>query len=127
MYFLWKNLGWVNIGLLVLVISHFVLRRVNKFAFANKNKGLRKVSVIMSKIHPYITGLLLISAFLHGFNLAGGIRFHSGYLAFAAILLQSIFGVLVKLKKKKLILVTHRIIGLALVISVILHVTLMKT
>lgn len=127
MYFLWKYLGWVNIGLLVLIISHFVLRRVNKLALANKNKVLRKVSTTMSKIHPYLTGLLLVSAFLHGFNLAGGIRFHSGYIAFLAILLQSFFGTLVKITKKKPILITHRIIGLLLITAVITHVLIMKT
>ena len=127
MYFIWKNLGWVNIGLLILVITHFILRRVNKFAFYNKNQFLRKVSSFMAKIHPYLTGFLLLSAFLHGFNLAGGIRFHSGYIAFAAILLQGIFGTLVKFKKKKPILVAHRIFGIILIISVIVHVIIMKT
>lgn len=127
MYFIWKNLGWVNISLLVLIIMHFVLRRVNKLAYKNKNQLLRKLSTIMSKIHPYLTGLLLVTAFLHGFNLAGGIRLHSGYIAFTAILLQSIFGVLVKFKKKKPILIAHRTIGLLLIISVLFHVILMKT
>lgn len=127
MYYFFKYLGWVNITLLVLIITHFILRRVNKYGFKNKNKFLRRISVFMSKIHPYITGLLLISAFFHGYNLAGGIRLHSGYIAFAAILLQAYFGAIVKFKKKKPILVTHRIIGLLLVISVLVHVILMKT
>lgn len=127
MYYFFKYLGWVNITLLVLIITHFILRRVNKYGFKNKNKLLRRISIFMSKIHPYITGLLLISAFFHGYNLAGGIRFHSGYIAFAAILLQACFGALVKFKKKKSILITHRIIGLILVASVLAHVVLMKT
>lgn len=127
MYYFFKFLGWVNITLLVLIITHFMLRRVNKYGFKNKSKLLRRISIFMSKIHPYLTGLLLVSAFLHGFNLAGGIRLHSGYIAFAAILLQASFGALVKFKKKKPILITHRIIGLLLVASVFVHVILMKT
>ena len=127
MYYFFKYLGWVNISLLTLIIMHFLLRRVNKFAFKNKNKPLRKISLFMSKIHPYLTGMLLLTAFLHGYNLAGGIRFHSGYIAFFAILLQGVFGLLVKFKKGKTILITHRIIGLTLVVSVITHVILMKT
>ncbi|MCD6322169.1 MAG: hypothetical protein J7L77_04010 [Clostridiales bacterium] len=127
MYCFFKYLGWVNITLLVLIITHFILRRVNKYGFKNKNKLLRRISAFMSKVHPYLTGLLLISAFFHGFNLAGGIRLHSGYIAFVAILLQASFGTLVKFKKKKPILITHRIIGLLLVASVFVHVILMKT
>jgi len=127
MYYFFKYLGWVNITLLVLIITHFILRRVNKYGFKNKNKLLRRISAFMSKVHPYLTGLLLVSAFLHGFNLAGGIMLHSGYIAFAAILLQAIFGILAKFKKKKPILITHRIIGLLLVASVFVHVILMKT
>ena len=127
MYYFFKYLGWVNITILVLIITHFLLRRINKYGFKNKSKMLRRISTSMSKVHPYLTGLLLVSAFLHGFNLAGGIRLHSGYIAFAAILLQAIFGTLVKFKNKKPILITHRIIGLLLVVSVLIHVILMKT
>lgn len=126
MYYFYKYLGWVNIGLLTLIISHFILRRINKYGFGNKNKVLRKISIFMSKIHPYLTGVLVITAFLHGYNLAGGIRLHSGYIAFLVILMQAIFGVLVKYRKKKPILITHRIIGIALVASVITHVLIMK-
>ncbi len=127
MYYFFKYLGWVNIGLLVLIITHFLLRRINKYGFKNKSKGLRKFSIFMSKVHPYLTGALVITAFLHGYNLAGGIRLHSGYIAFAAILLQGTFGVLVKFTKKKPILIAHRLIGLILTAAVITHVILMKT
>ena len=126
MYYFFKYLGWVNITLLVLVITHFILRRINKYTLKNKNKGIRKTAAFMAKIHPVIAGALVISAFFHGYNLAGGIRFHSGYIAFAAILLQMIFGSMVKYIRKKPILIIHRIIGLLLVASVIVHVILMK-
>lgn len=126
MYYFLKILGWVNISLLTLVISHFILRRINKAGFGNKNKTIRKISVFMSKIHPYIAGLLLISAFFHGFNLIGGIRLHSGFIAFFAILVQMTFGVLVKYTKKKPILIIHRFAGLLLVAAVITHIILMK-
>ena len=127
MYYFFKFLGWVNIALLVLVISHFILRRVNKYGFKNKGKLLRRIATSMSKVHPYIVGLLLVTAFLHGYNLAGGIRLHSGFIAFAVILLQSGFGILVKYVKKKPVLIIHRITGLLLVVSVFIHVILMKT
>jgi hypothetical protein len=127
MYWLFKNLGWVNIGLLVMIIMHFILRRVNKYTLGNKSKFLKKASKFMSSLHPYLTGLLLISAFLHGYNLVGGIRLHSGFIAFFVILLQTILGVLVKKFFKKPILIFHRFTGLAIVIAVITHVVLMKT
>ena len=126
MYYFFKYLGWVNITLLILVITHFLLRRINKFGFGNKSKALRKISSYMSKIHPFIAGALVVSAFFHGWNLAGGIRLHSGYIAFAAILLQLVFGTMVKYLKKKPILIIHRFTGLALVTAVIVHVLIMK-
>lgn len=127
MYILFRSLGWVNIGLLVLVITHFLLRRINKYTLGNKNKFLKKASKFMSNIHPYISGLLLISAFLHGYNLVGGIRLHSGFIAFSVILLQMILGVIVKKTFKKPILYIHRFTGIAIVVTVIVHVVLMKT
>ena len=81
----------------------------------------------MSRIHPYLTVLLVITAFLHGYNLTGGIKFHSGYIAFATILLQGGFGIMVKSIKKKPILIIHRITGILLVLSAVIHVILMKT
>ncbi len=127
MYYLFKYLGGVNIVLLTLIITHFVLRRVNKFGFKNKSKLLRKTSLFMSRIHPYLMVLLVITAFLHGYNLVGGIKLHSGYIAFAIILLQGGFGIMVKSIKKKPILTIHRSLGLILTIAAAVHVILMKT
>lgn len=126
MYYFFKYLGWVNITLLALVITHFLLRRISKYCFKNKSKGLRKLASAMSKAHPFIAGALVVSAFFHGWNLAGGIRLHSGYIAFAAILLQLALGTMVKYMKKKPILIIHRLTGLALVTVVVGHVLLMK-
>ncbi|MBN2559086.1 MAG: hypothetical protein JXB33_10065 [Clostridia bacterium] len=127
MYFVYKYLGWVNIGLLVLILAHFVLRRINRIGFSNKNKFLKKAAAFMSKIHTYLTIVLTATAFFHGFNLAGGIRFHSGYIAFIAILLQATAGALVKARKKKPFLAVHRLTGLLLAATVIIHVIIMKT
>lgn len=126
MYLLYKALGWVNVGLLVLIIMHFTLRRINKYAYKNKNTFFRKTAKFMSKIHPLLTMILLGSAFLHGFNLAGGIRFHSGYIAFFIILIQGMAGILVKLQKKKHFLIIHKITGLLLATAVMVHVIIMK-
>lgn len=127
MYILYRNLGWVNIGLLIMIIMHFILRRVNKYTLNNKNQFLKKSSKFMSAIHPYISVLLLISAFLHGYNMVGGIRLHSGFIAFAVILLQMIFGTVVKYAFKKPVLYIHRFTGIAIVITVTIHVILVNT
>jgi hypothetical protein len=127
MYYFFKYLGWVNITLLLLIITHFILRLVNKFGFKNKNAKLRKTSLIMSKAHPFVSILLAVTAFLHGFNLVGGIRIHSGYIAFLAILIQGLLGGLVKSGKVKGAVKIHRITGLLLAAAVIVHVILMKT
>ncbi len=127
MYILFRNLGWVNLGLLVVITMHFVLRRINRYALGNKNKFLKKASRVIASIHPYVTGLLLVSAFLHGYNMVGGIRLHSGYIAFAVILLQAILGAVVKKYYKKPVLMVHRFTGLALVTAVAIHVILVNT
>ncbi|MFO7611277.1 MAG: hypothetical protein R6W99_02150 [Clostridia bacterium] len=127
MYVVYKYLGWVNIGLLVLILAHFILRRINRIGFSNKNRFMKKAAAFMSKIHPYLTIVLTATAFLHGFNLAGGIRFHSGYIAFIAILLQATAGALVKARKKKQFLIIHRFTGILLATAVIIHVIIMKT
>ncbi len=126
MYLLFKNLGWINIGLLVFIIMHFVLRRINKYALGNKNKFFKKAARFLSTLHPYLTILLIFTAFLHGYNLVGGIRIHSGFLAFTAILLQSILGIVLKKFFKKPVLILHRLAGLAIVATVMVHVVLMK-
>lgn len=59
--------------------------------------------------------------------MVGGIRLHSGYIALAAILVQAIPGGVVKRYFKKPVLMVHRFTGLALVITVTIHVILVNT
>jgi hypothetical protein len=116
-------LGWFNIVLAVIAVALFTLRRVNKYAYNNKNNTLKKILKPLSKIHPVIGITLLISAFLHGDLALGSIfRIHTGPLAWWILLLM--FLTVMLGKQFKVIpqwIKIHRVLAVLMVASIALH------
>ena len=59
-YMIIKVLGITNIVLVLLALSLFTLRRINKHVFSNKNAAIKKIVKPLSKIHPNIGMMLKI-------------------------------------------------------------------
>ena len=59
-YMIIKVLGITNIVLVLLALSLFTLRRINKHVFSNKNATIKKIVKPLSKIHPNIGMMLKI-------------------------------------------------------------------
>ena len=121
---MFRVLGWINIGVLSVIILLYVLRRINKYVFNNKNKQLIMITKKMSQLHPFLGVYLVFSAFLHGYMIVGRLKIHSGYIAWVLLLVQGILGILVKKIKKKSIITIHRLFGIVLIISVVIHIIL---
>ena len=114
-------LGFINALLLTLLLSPFLLRKINKLIFQNKNKALKKSAALLSKMHMYFAYILLATALTHGYMALGTIRLHSGYLLWLLVLVQVIWGNLIKKMKKPYMLKVHRAIGLSSVLLLIFH------
>lgn len=114
-------LGFINLILLILLLSPFAFRRKNKYLFKNENKILKKLTAILSKYHMYFGFILLVTAFLHGYMALGAIRIHSGYILWLWILIQVSLGVYFKKKKKPKVLKIHRVIGVSTLLFLLIH------
>lgn len=114
-------LGFINATLLALLLSPLVLRRINKQAFNNKNKILKKYAGLLSRYHMYFGFILLVNAFVHGYMALGTIRIHSGYALWLVVLIQVSLGLYAKKKKKAKIFNIHRTIGIVSVLFLIIH------
>jgi hypothetical protein len=100
----------------------FLLRRINKYASANKNAILKKIVKQLSKINPYVGITLLISAYIHG-DLALGTIFqiHTGPLIWWVLLLMMLLGTLGKKYRVKHWRKMHQILAILFVVSVFVH------
>lgn len=114
-------LGFINVVLLILLLSPFLLRRTNKYIFKNKNKILKKYAGVFSKYHMYFGFTLLVTAFLHGYMALATIRMHSGYILWLWVFIQVSLGMYAKKKKKPQLFNIHRIIGLLSLVFLIIH------
>lgn len=114
-------LGFINALLLTLLLSPFLLRRINKLIYQNKNKALKKSAASLSKMHMYFAYILLATAFTHGYMALGTIRLHSGYLLWLLVFIQVIWGNIFKKIKKPYMLKIHRTVGLSSLLLLLFH------
>jgi predicted ferric reductase len=122
MYQLIEVLGIVNIVLTVLAALLFSLRRINKYAFSNKNAALKKIVKPLSKAHPIIGFLLLISAYLHGDLALGSMfRVHTGPLTWWVLLVMMLVAMIGRRFKIKNWIKIHRVLAIIMALSVLLH------
>jgi predicted heme/steroid binding protein len=118
-----RLLGMLNAILALCAVSLFVLRRVNKHVWANKNETLKKLLKPLGKIHPYVGIALVIGAFIHG-NVALGtiFRVHTGPLAWFIVFLMMLVALLGKKYKIKNWLSVHRVLAILLAITIFVHI-----
>lgn len=120
--FLGNLLGWTSAFLLFLLILLYLVRRFCKFFKLFQHDSCKKSSIILSKIHPYIGGLIIITGITHGYIvMSGHLRLHTGTILWALILVAGLFFVLGNRFKFKLWLKYHRWVALAVFIAFITH------
>lgn len=115
-------LGWLNIVLALIAGALFTLRRINRRFYGNQQPFLKKLNKPLSKIHPYIGFLLIISAYIHG-DLALGtmFRIHTGPLAWWIVVLMMLVALIGKKYRIKQWLRAHRTLAVVFLVSIGLH------
>lgn len=116
----------MNVSLLTIQIAMYAIRRLNRYFFKNKSETLKKAAKLLKKVHPYSGRLLLITGIVHGYAMAGGIRLHSGYIAWTFILMTAFWGWAGPRYNIKNWLKFHRALAIILVAAAAFHVLKMK-
>lgn len=111
-----------NVVLLLYLVSFPILIEMNKRVLKGKNKDFNKALKSGRKIHPYTGIILIISAAIHGYlKLGGKLMFHTGSLLLLMLVVTGIVGFIYKKKRIKRFALTHRTIGIIIVLLFLLH------
>lgn len=118
-------LGWYNAVLAGLAAALFVLRRLNKRLYANKNALIRQIVSPLSKMHPYIGMTMIFTVGIHG-QLALGtlLRFQTGPLNLYIVVIMMLVALIGKKYRVKNWLKLHRSLAVLLAVAILTHIAL---
>lgn len=117
-----KYLSWFNVILLIYLLSFPLALELNKRVFRGKKKNFNKILKTGRKIHPYVGITLIVTGLIHGFNKLGGeLRFHTGSLLLLILIINGLIGFTYKKKRNKKFATYHRIVGIVIAASFLLH------
>lgn len=114
-------LGWLNIALLAVITSPLWLRKLNGWVFHIPMKKFGRVLKVLRTLHKPLGIALVVIIPIHGFLALGGIRLHTGTVAWAAGLAVVCVGLLYFFLRKPALLKTHRWLALAFVALAVVH------
>lgn len=118
---MYKIFGWLNVSLVVIMISPFILRWINTHVFKSPNPALAKIVKFLRTLHKILGGLLLASAITHAILALSAWRWHTGIILGITAELAAIFAVLFYIFKKKWLFLTHRIIAVVAILLLLVH------
>ena len=114
---MYRILGWTNIAIVVLMLLPFVLVKIAK----NKDGILKKIQKILLKLHRPLSGLLLLSAIVHGYLALGTFALHTGTILLIAVIISVIFASIFIMMKKKVFFTLHRAMASVIILLILLH------
>jgi predicted heme/steroid binding protein len=116
--------GNLNAILATVAASVFILRRINKHRFENKNVTIKNILKPLTKIHPYVGMTLTVTAFMHGMLALGTMfRLHTGPLIWSILVVMLLLATVGKKYKFTPWLKIHRGLALLLILTIITHIT----
>lgn len=104
---MYSILGYISSLLLIILISPFILRTLNK-KFIGNNKKITEIVKKLKKIHKVAGALVAVIAIIHGYMAMGGFRLHTGSILYISMIISIVFGILFAIKKKKQFLNLHK-------------------
>lgn len=118
---MYKILGFVNIGLLVLVTAPFWVRKLNQWFFHSKSPRFAKLMKVLRACHKPAAAALIVSIVAHGWLALGSLTLHTGTVAAVSFLITGLLGLLFYLLHKKGLLQWHRAFALISILLVCVH------
>ena len=114
-------LGWINVGLISLMLLPFAMFNMNSWFFKKKDAVYLKLTKFLRKLHRYLGIPLVISIIYHGFLALGSFRLHTGTILGVMAGTVAIFGLAFILLKKKWAFKAHKVLAIVFVLLLILH------
>ena len=119
--YLYSVLGFLNVGLVTLMLLPYAMRKLNELFFKKKNGAYIEIMRALRKSHRYIGIALVASVLAHGWLALGSFRLHTGTLAGAMVLIMAVFALIFIIAKKKWAFKTHKALAAAFIALAVLH------
>jgi len=116
-----RFIGWLNIGLIGIMVLPFLLRQFSTRVKKIKGTWYPKLNKFLRTIHKPLGIAIALLAMLHGYLVFGGFRLHTGTLEFFAIVIMAALGATFYFTRKKPFLVWHRWALVLLLLMVLVH------
>ncbi|SHE29365.1 hypothetical protein [Alkalibacter saccharofermentans] len=117
-----RILAYINVILLILLASSFILRRIKKYTSIETGPGYNKALKIMGKLHPYLGISLILSGIVHGYMAIRTVRLNTGYILWGLIVVMGLIRVYGAVTKNKNWVKVHRVIDILVFIALLFHV-----
>ncbi len=119
---MYKVLGIINIVLIVAITSPLWLRKLNQLFFHTKDPRFARVLKALRTLHkPFGIALVFFLIPIHGYLALGGLRLHTGLIAWIAALATAALGLAFFLSKKRALFKLHRWMALAFILLIAVH------
>lgn len=114
-------LGWLNIGLLVVMTSPFWLRFLNERTLRLKGGVYGKTIKFLRTIHKPLGGAIIVIALIHAYLAWGILRLHTGFFVWFTVFATAVLGASFYYTKKKPLFVWHRRVVLLAILLLLVH------
>lgn len=105
---MYRILGWLNVGLILVMTAPYWLRFLNSHTLRLKGGAYAKTIKVLRAIHKPLGGLILLIALVHGYLAWGTLRLHTGTLVWLSVLITASIGLLFFLTKKRVLFAWHK-------------------
>lgn len=119
---MYSVLGWLNAGILVILLSPFLLNFLNKHIIKTKSNGFRDLIKILRRFHKPLGVALAILAPIHGYMALGGFRLHTGTLLYLSAFATAALGGSFYRLKKRVLFQWHKKMAAVTVVLLLIHI-----
>jgi len=118
---MYSVLGWLNVIILGVILSPYVLGFLNRKFLKTRNKGFMNTIKFLRRLHKPFGLAMAVLALVHGYMAMGGFRLHTGSLLYASIFLTAFLGGSFYKLKKRALFTWHKRMALVSFLLLLLH------
>ncbi|MDW7669602.1 MAG: hypothetical protein SCJ93_12320 [Bacillota bacterium] len=118
---MYSLLGWLNVVILGILITPYVLKYLNKKILKSRNSGIKKAIKFLRILHKPLGLTLAVVALIHGYLALGSLRLHTGSILYVSIIITAVLGGSFYKLKKKILFTWHKIFALISLIIFMIH------
>jgi hypothetical protein len=118
---MYSILGWLNVVILGILVTPYILKYLNKNILKSNSNGIRNTIKFLRRLHKPLGLTLAVVALIHGYLALGRLRLHTGSLLYLSIIITAVLGGSFYRLKKKILFTWHKRFALISIIILLIH------